>query len=153
MKKAFLIVSVLGVFAVYTFVLRGEPSKVGAVTTTGTTSALSGASSTTTGTSTTSTNSTTSYKDGTYTGTSEDAFYGNVQLSATISGGRITGINFLSYPNDSPNSQDINSQAMPLLKQEALKAQSAHVDVISGATMTSQAFAKSLQAALNQARA
>ncbi len=161
MKKAALIVGVLGIFAVYTIVLRNQHSsgQVSASNTPVSTSGVSNTSNTSGGTGSSSTSgsgsstSTTTYKDGTYTGTSEDAFYGNVQISATISGGKITDVSFLSYPNDNPNSQDINSQATPLLKQEALKAQSANVDVISGATLTSQAFAKSLQSVLSQAKA
>jgi len=148
MKKAALLIGVIGIFTVYSFVLRHQR---GAVTGTGAVPALSPTGGGSTNTSTTT--STTGYKDGTYTGASEDAFYGNVQVSATISGGKITEVRFLSYPNDSPNSQDINSQATPVLKQEALKAQSAKVDIVSGATQTSQAFALSLQSALRLAKA
>ncbi len=91
------------------------------------------------------------YKDGTYLGDVTDAFYGNVQVQAVISGGRITDVVFLDYPSDRKTSQEINTQAMPLLKQEAIQAQSANVDIVSGATQTSLAFMKSLQAALNKA--
>jgi uncharacterized protein with FMN-binding domain len=92
------------------------------------------------------------FKDGTYTGDSENAFYGNVQVSATIQNGVITAVDFLSYPNENPNSQYINQQATPYLKQEAIQAQSANVNVVTGATLTSNAFAQSLQTALNQAK-
>lgn len=91
------------------------------------------------------------YKDGTYTGMVADAFYGNIQVQAVISGGRITDIIFLQYPNDRSTSIEINSQAMPLLKQEAIQAQSANVAGVSGATASSDAFIQSLQSALNQA--
>lgn len=91
------------------------------------------------------------YKDGTYTGSIADAFYGNVQVKVTISGGKITAVDFLQYPNDRPQSQYINSQAIPYLKQEAIQAQNAQVDGVSGATDTSQAFIQSLTAALNKA--
>jgi uncharacterized protein with FMN-binding domain len=91
------------------------------------------------------------YKDGTYTGSVADAYYGNIQVQATISGGKITAVKFLQYPNDQQNSIYINQQAMPFLQQEAIKAQSAHVDGVSGATDTSQAFVQSLSAALNKA--
>lgn len=96
------------------------------------------------------TNST--YKDGTYTGDTVDAYYGNVQVQAIISGKKITDIQFLNYPQDRQHSADINAQAMPYLKTEAIQAQSANVDIISGATLTSQAFQQSLQSALNQAK-
>ncbi len=91
------------------------------------------------------------YKDGTYTGSVADAFYGNIQVQAIIKGGKITDVKFLQYPNDRPNSVAINQQAMPYLKQEALQAQSANVDGVSGATDTSQAFVQSLSSALQQA--
>jgi uncharacterized protein with FMN-binding domain len=91
------------------------------------------------------------YKDGTYTGSVADAFYGNVQVQVTISGGNITDVQFLQYPSDRSTSRFINSQATPLLTQEAIQAQSAQVDGVSGATATSEAFIQSLQSALQQA--
>ena len=92
------------------------------------------------------------YKDGTYTGSVEDAFYGNIQVQVTISNGKISDVQFLQYPNDRSTSIMINSQAMPLLKQEAITAQSASVDIVSGATDSSQAFIQSLTNALSQAK-
>ncbi len=91
------------------------------------------------------------YKNGTYTGSVADAFYGNIQVQVTISGGNITDVQFLQYPSDRSTSIYINSQAMPLLKQEAIAAQSAQVSGVSGATATSQAFIQSLGSALQQA--
>lgn len=91
------------------------------------------------------------YRNGTYTGSVADAFYGNVQVQAVISGGRITDVIFLQYPNDRSTSIAINTQAMPYLKQEAIQAQSAQVDIVSGASDTSQAFQQSLTSALAQA--
>ena len=91
------------------------------------------------------------YKDGTYTGSVADAFYGNIQVKATISGGRIQSITFLQHPSDNGRSRSINEAAMPLLTQEAISAQNANVDIVSGATDSSQAFIQSLQDALSQA--
>lgn len=91
------------------------------------------------------------YKDGVYTGDVTDAFYGNIQVRATIAGGKIVDVVFLQYPSDRDRSIRINSQAMPYLKQEAISAQTASVDIVSGATATSQAFIASLASALNQA--
>jgi len=91
------------------------------------------------------------YKDGTYTGDARDAFYGTIQVKATISGGKITDVQFLQYPNDRDTSIQINQQAMPYLKQEAIQAQNANVDIVSGATDSSKAFRESLQSALDQA--
>jgi uncharacterized protein with FMN-binding domain len=92
------------------------------------------------------------YRDGQYTGNVENAYYGNVQVKAIIQGGKITDIQWLDYPRDRRTSQMINAQATPWLKQEAIQVQSAQVDFISGATLTSNAFVQSLQSALNQAQ-
>ncbi len=92
------------------------------------------------------------YADGTYTGPTVDAFYGLVQVQATVQNGRLTNVQFLQYPNDRRTSQQINSIAMPYLQQEAIQAQSAYINIISGATLTSEGFAQSLYAALNQAK-
>ncbi len=90
-------------------------------------------------------------KDGTYTGPEVDAFYGLVQVQAVVQNGKISNVQFLEYPNDRRTSQRINSFAVPTLQQEAIQAQSANVDIISGATLTSQAFQISLQQALQKA--
>lgn len=92
------------------------------------------------------------YTDGSYTGSVADAQWGYVQVQATISGGRITGVRFLQYPSDRERSVEINSYADPQLTQEAIQAQSAQVDVISGATDSSEAFMQSLSDALTQAQ-
>lgn len=92
------------------------------------------------------------YKDGQYTGGIADALYGNVQVKAIIASGKINDVQFLDYPHDRRTSIEINTQAMPYLKSEAIQAQSAQVDIISGATQTSEAFIESLQSALTQAQ-
>jgi uncharacterized protein with FMN-binding domain len=92
------------------------------------------------------------YRDGTYTGDLADAWYGPLQVAARIQGGRIQDVQFLDYPQDRRTSARINRIATPLLVQEAIQAQSAQVDIVSGATLTSEAFIESLQAALDQAR-
>lgn len=91
------------------------------------------------------------YKDGEYTGSSADAFYGYIQVKVTVVQGKISKVDFLQYPNDRGHSIMINQYAMPILSQEAISAQSANVDVVSGATDTSVAFKQSLSSALNQA--
>jgi uncharacterized protein with FMN-binding domain len=91
------------------------------------------------------------YKDGQYTGPRVDAFYGWVQVQAVVQNGQIADVKFLQYPNDRRTSQRINNIAMPYLTSEAIQAQSANVDIISGATLTSEAFAQSLQYALQNA--
>ena len=92
------------------------------------------------------------YKDGSYTGPSADAYYGRVQVKAVVKGGQVVAVNVLQYPNDRRTSRYINSQALPMLEQEAIQAQSGNVDVVSGATLTSQAYRQSLSKALAGAR-
>jgi uncharacterized protein with FMN-binding domain len=92
------------------------------------------------------------YKNGTFTGVPANAFYGQVQVQVVINNGKISSVNLLDYPKDRRTSVRINSFAVPYLQSEALQAQSAQVDVISGATLTSQAFMVSLQSALDSAR-
>ena len=169
MKKILLSVFVVMTFIAYSFQQRhdGSAALVAPVATSQTNTSASSAnssqssgsspnpssSSTTQATSPkpTTTSSTKAYKDGQYTGNAADAFYGFIQVKAIISGGKITDVQFLQYPNDRQNSIYINSQADPWLKQEAIQAQSAHVNIISGATLSSNAFIESLTNALNQA--
>ncbi len=92
------------------------------------------------------------YRDGTYTGPSVDAFWGQVQVQAVVQNGKIANVRFLSYPSDRRTSVRINSFAVPTLQSEAVQTQNANVDIISGATLTSEAFVQSLQAALNSAK-
>jgi uncharacterized protein with FMN-binding domain len=93
------------------------------------------------------------YSNGQFTGDSVDAFYGMVQVSVSIQNGEIANVQFLDYPHDRRTSQRINSIAMPYLVSEAIQAQSAYINIISGATLTSEAFAQSLQSALIKAKA
>ncbi len=91
------------------------------------------------------------FKNGTYTGPVTDAYYGNVQVQAVVKNGQISDVRFLQYPNTHSTSVYINQQAMPMLTQEAISAQSANVNIVSGATATSEAFIQSLSAALAKA--
>ena len=90
-------------------------------------------------------------KNGTFTGDPFDNQYGTVQLSITVQDGKITAINELQMPDSHQRSAYISEQAGPMLQQEALQAQSANIDLISGATYTSQSYAQSLQSALDRA--
>jgi uncharacterized protein with FMN-binding domain len=92
------------------------------------------------------------YKDGSYTGPVVDAYYGLVEVQVNVQNGKIANVQFLQYPNDRNTSVRINSFAMPYLQQEALQAQSANVNIISGATLTSEGFMMSLDAALKTAK-
>jgi len=138
-------------FIIYSLHQRNEGSQAvqKVATSQGNTSQSTAASSNTATQSTASV----SYKDGSYTGKSSDAFYGYVQVRATVTGGKLADITILDYPQDRDNSVEINNSALPLLKQEAIQAQTAQVDGISGATDTSRAFVESLGDALAQAKA
>jgi uncharacterized protein with FMN-binding domain len=89
--------------------------------------------------------------DGTFTGTAYDAYWGLVQVQATIQGGRLVAVDVPQFPNHRSTSRAINRQALPLLKTEVIQAQSTRVNLISGATLTSQAYLRSLKSALKQA--
>jgi uncharacterized protein with FMN-binding domain len=91
------------------------------------------------------------FKDGVYTGQDVFTQFGDVQVKVTISGGRITDVQAVQLPFDRPRSAEISQFAAPQLHDEVLQAQSAQIDLLSGATYTSDAYAQSLQAALDQA--
>jgi uncharacterized protein with FMN-binding domain len=78
--------------------------------------------------------------------------FGDVQVRVVISNGRITDVQALQLPSDRRHSQELSQEVAPLLHDEVLQAQSAQVDLISGATYTSGAYQQSLQAALDQSR-
>lgn len=88
---------------------------------------------------------------GTFTGDPADTQYGPVQVQITVSGGRITAAQTLQVPQESNRDVRINSAAVPILNQEALTAQSAQIDTVSGATYTSEGYAQSLQSAIDAA--
>ena len=79
--------------------------------------------------------------------------YGDVQVRLTIQGGRIVDVTALQMPVDRSRSAYISQVAGPLLHTRCIQAQSANIDIISGATYTSESYAESVQAALDQARA
>lgn len=93
------------------------------------------------------------YRDGRFTGPISDAYYGVVQVEAVIRGGGVAAVNVLQSPFHSGTSPSINRRALPRLKQEVISAQSADVHAVSGATLTSHAFIRSLSEALRQAQA
>jgi uncharacterized protein with FMN-binding domain len=76
--------------------------------------------------------------------------FGDNQVTLVVKGKKIQDVRY-ALPTDRPRSAEINAQAGPLLRQEVLQAQSATIDVISGATYTSQSFAQSLQVAIQRA--
>lgn len=87
----------------------------------------------------------------TFTGDSVDTQWGPVQVQITVQNGKITKVSAVNYPNGNPRDQEINSYAIPQLNQEVLSAQSAQIDTVSGATVTSDGYLGSLQSAVDKA--
>ncbi|WP_316774729.1 FMN-binding protein [Streptomyces sasae] len=87
----------------------------------------------------------------TVTGDTVQTRWGPVQVRVTIKNGKITDVTAVQYPQDNPRDQQINSYALPQLRSEALAAQSAKIDTVSGATYTSGGYQQSLQSALDSA--
>jgi uncharacterized protein with FMN-binding domain len=87
----------------------------------------------------------------TVTGDAIATRFGPVHVQVTLADGRITDVQVLQYPNGDRRDEEINSHALPLLVQATLDANSASVDMVSGATYTSDGYIRSLQSALDQA--
>ncbi len=87
----------------------------------------------------------------TYTGAASQTEWGPVQVEVSAEGGKVTSVTAISYPDSDPRSAQISAVAIPTLEQQAVAAQSAQIDGVSGASYTSMAFAESLQSALSQA--
>jgi uncharacterized protein with FMN-binding domain len=87
----------------------------------------------------------------TYTGDEAMTRYGVVQVRITVSGGKITKSEVLQVPWSDGHDQMINSMAVPVYNEEAVRSQSAGIDVVSGATVTWQGYTESLQSAIDQA--
>ena len=87
----------------------------------------------------------------TYQGRAVTTRYGIVQVKATVADGKITDVAFSRLTAFDGHSEQINSQAGPVLLQETLRNQSAHVDTVSGASYTSEGYRESLQSALDEA--
>lgn len=79
--------------------------------------------------------------------------FGVVQVRVTVHQGKITKVTAVQLPFDNPYSANVSQQAGPMLAQEVLSAQSARIDIVSGATYTSDGYAQSLQSALDKLRA
>lgn len=88
---------------------------------------------------------------GTFTGDSVMTRWGVVQVAITVKGGKITRSEVVQVPWDNPRDQQINAYAVPILNQEVVSAQSAQIDMVSGATVTSEGYIQSLQSAIDQA--
>ena len=91
-------------------------------------------------------------KNGNFTGQVFSAYYGYVQVRAVVRGGELANVDVLQYPSDRFTSRVINHRALPQLEREVVAAHDVRVNMVSGATLTSRAFLRSLQSALEKAR-
>jgi uncharacterized protein with FMN-binding domain len=87
----------------------------------------------------------------TVTGSVAQTRWGPVQVQLKVSNGKIADVSVIQYPDGNGRDEEINSQALPILIQETVSAQSAEIDMVSGATVTSDGYLESLQSALDQA--
>jgi len=137
-------------FGYHTSTSEALPTTTGTVATApatpGTTSGSTTGTGTTGGTTTGSTSTGT-----TYTGAVAQTRWGPVQVAITVAGGKVTDVTVPQYPTGNGKDREINAYAVPELTQETLSAQSADIDMVSGATVTSQGYVTSLQSALDQA--
>jgi uncharacterized protein with FMN-binding domain len=95
--------------------------------------------------------SSSSTKIETYTGSVAQTRWGPVQVKITVEGNKITKVTVLQQPNGNRKDQEINDYALPILISDTVSAQSADIDMVSGATVTSEGYVQSLQAALDEA--
>ena len=151
-------VGVFGIIALMRFHPAASTDSTASSTTTDTSTpaasdSSTSSSSTTPAASSSAPTTSASYKNGTYSGSASINRYGAVQVKAVISGGKLTNVVLVQMPNEENRSAQISSMAGPQLVQEAITAQSANVDIVSGATSTSESFAQSLQSAMNAAKA
>jgi uncharacterized protein with FMN-binding domain len=127
---------------------NGSTSGAGSSSDTGTTGTGTGAADASAGAASTSSSG---LRDGTYTGSTADTRFGPVQVQITVTGGTITDVQVPEYPSTNPRDRQINARALPTLISETTDAQSADIDMVSGATYTSRGYLTSLQSAIDQA--
>jgi uncharacterized protein with FMN-binding domain len=128
------------------------PIGTGSSTTTGSSGATTdGGASGSTGSGDSSASGSSSSSSGTVTGDTTQTRWGPVQVQITVAAGKITAVDAVQYPNGNGRDQEINAYALPVLAREALAAQSAQIDLVSGATVTSDGYVQSLQSAIDKA--
>ncbi|RNL78751.1 FMN-binding protein [Nocardioides marmorisolisilvae] len=119
--------------------------------TSGTVDESGGSSSSSSGSSSSGSSSSKASASSTVTGSVAQTRWGPVQVELTVANGKITKVSVVQYPNGNGKDAEINSYALPILVQETVDAQSANIDMVSGATVTSDGYVQSLQSALDQA--
>lgn len=108
-------------------------------------------SSGTSGSTGSSSGASTSGVSGTFDGTTTQTQFGPVQVEIVVSAGKITDVKALQLTDQGGRSVEISNYAAPILRTEALSAQSASIQSVSGATYTSDGYISSLQAAIDKA--
>lgn len=120
-------------------------------TSSGTRSSRGGGSSSSSSSPSSSSSSASSGTSGTYTGDAVMTQFGNVQVQITVKNGKVVTADAIQAPDQNGRDQAINAVAVPQLNAAAVQAQSANIDLVSGASYTSQGYITSLQSALDQA--
>ena len=123
-----------------------QPAFVGSSSTSGSTSSTTKSNGNSTGNSAGSNSN-----SKTVTGDVAQTRWGPVQVELTVKAASVTEVRVLQYPTGNSTDEQINSYALPVLIQETLDGQSASIDMVSGATVTSVGYQQSLQSALDQA--
>ncbi|MFD1507448.1 FMN-binding protein [Georgenia yuyongxinii] len=88
---------------------------------------------------------------GTYTGPAVMTTWGTVQVQVTVTNGQVADAHAIQVPDGNARDAQINSYAVPILEAETVSANNSRIDAVSGATVTSEGYIDSLQAALDQA--
>jgi uncharacterized protein with FMN-binding domain len=148
--------STLSSYSAGTLADRTTPGSSAAPSSGGTTSGSTGSGSTGSGStgsggSAASGSGSSSTASSTVTGDTVQTQWGPVQVQLSVAGSRITGVTVLQYPNGNGTDTQINNYALPILVNETMSAQSAGIDMVSGATYTSTGYQQSLQSALDRA--
>lgn len=128
-----------------------EPTASSSPTSSGSTSGTTGGTAAGTAAGTTATTESTAGTATTIDGDVISTRFGNVQVQITVQDGVIVKSVVLQVPWSDHKDQEINSRAVPTLNAEAVSAQSADIDMVSGATFTSAAYIQSLQSAIDKA--
>ena len=142
---------ILSTVAVVVLLFGYKTSTGSAVQPTGTVVAEPGTGTTTAPATAPATSGSTAGTGRTYTGAAAQTHWGTVQVSITVTDGKITDVTVPLYPSGNDKDQRINARALPILTQNTLTNQNADIDMISGATVTSDGYVQSLQSALDQA--
>jgi uncharacterized protein with FMN-binding domain len=129
--------------------VQGSSGTTGSTGSTGTTSGSTGTASS--GSTSTGSGTGTSTASSTVTGDAASTRWGPVQVELTVANGTVTDVSVVQYPDNNGRDQQINARALPVLIQETLDAQNASIDMVSGATVTSEGYLESLQSALDKA--